>query len=325
MYSGYLLLMMSLYAMLFDNDEFEKPGSIKFTWDPLFWGMGTEVFEYDNRSLQDVILKGVEGNGWLGVCCEPNLVFVVIAVRYYDIREGTKLVAEMTQKYSEAWDKKGMVQPDGMYADWLMLKQDVTIPPRDVPYGAMPLRQIGFTAWANAFLHAWNPSLVRPLFDAQSKGHFTRINNQYHAHPDGFANPFGHLVRTQNADPTSKIPQLTPIANPFPPTYTYGVLTQWLSELPGKAEILPDLLASADTHLNPTWERSGLYYPRQDEQLPDTADTGITYMNPFSGNAPMGYARLNVPNGQNIMYTSPWTKEDLAKRPYVDGVMELII
>lgn len=77
MYSGHLLLMTSLYAMLFDDGEFEKEGSIRFTWDPLFWGMGTEVFEYDNRGLQKVILGEMEGNGWVGVCCEPNLVFVV--------------------------------------------------------------------------------------------------------------------------------------------------------------------------------------------------------------------------------------------------------
>jgi hypothetical protein len=77
MYSGHLLLMTSLYAMLFDDDEFEKPGSLKFVWNPLFWGMGTEVFKYDNRSLQQAILREMERNDWVGVCCEPNLVFVV--------------------------------------------------------------------------------------------------------------------------------------------------------------------------------------------------------------------------------------------------------
>lgn len=30
MYSGHLLLMVSLYAMLFDDDEFEKEGGLKF-------------------------------------------------------------------------------------------------------------------------------------------------------------------------------------------------------------------------------------------------------------------------------------------------------
>lgn len=77
MYSGHLLLMTSLYGMLFDDDEFEKPESLTFVWDPLFFGFGSESFHYDNRSLQDAIIREMERNGWVGVCCEPNLVFVV--------------------------------------------------------------------------------------------------------------------------------------------------------------------------------------------------------------------------------------------------------
>jgi hypothetical protein len=46
MYSGHLLLMTSLYVMLFDDDEFEKPGSLVFRWDPLFFGFGPEVFSH---------------------------------------------------------------------------------------------------------------------------------------------------------------------------------------------------------------------------------------------------------------------------------------
>ncbi|KAH7075509.1 hypothetical protein BKA63DRAFT_299221 [Paraphoma chrysanthemicola] len=331
MYSGHLLLMTSLYAMLFDDDEFEKPGSIKFTWDPLFWGMGTEVYEYDNRSLQNIILNEMEGNGWVGVCCEPNLVFVVcnqfpiIAVRYNDIRDGTNRSAEVTRKYLEAWDKKGMVQSDGMFVNWIMMKQDMVIPPANVPYGAMPPLDVGFTAWACAFMHAWNPSLVRSLFDAQSLGHITRVNNKYRVHPTTVAAAFRHLVSTQDADPNSEatLEQALKESHSLPPSpirflpATFGVVTQWLSEL-GKAEILADLFEYADEHLNPTWDRGGMCYPRQDEQPPNTTD--IFHMDPFSGNALMAYARLNVPNGQNIMYTSPWTKEELEKRPYIDGV-----
>jgi hypothetical protein len=77
MYSGHLLLMTSLYAMLFDDDEFEKPESLVFKWDPMFFGLGDETFSYDNRSLQAAITREMERNGWVGVCCEPNVVFVV--------------------------------------------------------------------------------------------------------------------------------------------------------------------------------------------------------------------------------------------------------
>lgn len=77
MYSGHLLLMVSLYAMLFDDDEFEKKDSMAFNWNPLFFGLGPERFTYDTASLQKAILAEMERNGWVGVCCEPNLVFVV--------------------------------------------------------------------------------------------------------------------------------------------------------------------------------------------------------------------------------------------------------
>lgn len=78
MYSGHLLLMVSLYAMLFDDDEFEKEGSLVFEWKPAFWGMeGPQKFVYDTLKLQDAILQEMERSDWVGVCCEPNLVFVV--------------------------------------------------------------------------------------------------------------------------------------------------------------------------------------------------------------------------------------------------------
>jgi hypothetical protein len=40
MYSGHLLLMTSLYAMLFDDNEFEKSGSLTFKLRHWAWGFG---------------------------------------------------------------------------------------------------------------------------------------------------------------------------------------------------------------------------------------------------------------------------------------------
>jgi hypothetical protein len=77
MYSGHLLLMTSLYTMLFDDDAFEKEESLVFDWNPLFTGLGPERYSYSIKSLQEVILKQMEANDWVGVCCEPNAVFVV--------------------------------------------------------------------------------------------------------------------------------------------------------------------------------------------------------------------------------------------------------
>lgn len=77
MYSDHLILMTSLYAMPFNDDEYEKPGSLTFRWEPLFWGMGPEKLKYDNRSLQAAILRQMEEAECAGVCCKPNVIFVV--------------------------------------------------------------------------------------------------------------------------------------------------------------------------------------------------------------------------------------------------------
>ena len=76
MYSGNLLMITSMYAMLFDDDKFEKPGSLTFEWKPQFWGLGKQTFVYDNRSVQAAILKEMERSRWIGVC-KPNLIFIV--------------------------------------------------------------------------------------------------------------------------------------------------------------------------------------------------------------------------------------------------------
>lgn len=75
-YSGHLLLLVSLYTMLFAMDTFDKDDSLVFNWDPMFWGI-PEKFSYTRATLQTAILKEMERGNWMGVCCEPNLVFIV--------------------------------------------------------------------------------------------------------------------------------------------------------------------------------------------------------------------------------------------------------
>ena len=69
--------MVSLFSMLFNDDRFDQDGAIVFHWNPLFWGMGPETFSYTRTSLQKAILTDMENEGWVGVCCEPNLVFII--------------------------------------------------------------------------------------------------------------------------------------------------------------------------------------------------------------------------------------------------------
>ena len=174
-------------------------------------------------------------------------------------------------------------------------------------------------------MNAWNPTFVSSLYATQILGHITTINQKTRVHPPKVAHAFRHVVTNRglsaNAEETltqalheaQKIPD-SPV--PFHSPHV-GVICQWLSEL-GKTAELQGVLDFVDAHLNPTWENGGLYYPRHDEQDPDVAH--ITYMEPFSGNAAIGYARLNVPNGQKIMWDRPWTSDMLKARPWLDGL-----
>lgn len=69
--------MVSLYTMLFNDDKYNQEGALTFNWSPIFWGMGPEKFSYTRQSLQKAILAEMEREKWLGVCCEPNCIFIV--------------------------------------------------------------------------------------------------------------------------------------------------------------------------------------------------------------------------------------------------------
>ncbi|EFQ28175.1 uncharacterized protein GLRG_03319 [Colletotrichum graminicola M1.001] len=298
MYSGHLLMMVSLYAMLFDDDGFEAPGALRFVWDPLFFGMGPETFSYNAQTLQDTILREMEGNGWIGSCCEPNCVFVVcnqFPVSPFPDSGQTRLTWA-------AWDKKGLVGPDGLLPDFWMVRQNVTLPARDPAW----------TAWGCVFMNAWNSAFVRSHFDEQSLGHVTNTGGEVRLNQPPVAAEFRKIVKEHVASPTSRATLETARRTP-----TFGYVAQWLSEM-GKDAALEGLLEYADKNLGPTWERGGLYYPRNDQRF--DGELEWTHMDPFSGNAAIGYARLNVEDGQRIMWERPWTAEAVASRPHVDGV-----
>jgi hypothetical protein len=63
--------------MLFNDDKYNKEDALSFTWNPIFWGMGPEKFSYNRETLQKAIIKEMERENWLGVCCEPNSIFIV--------------------------------------------------------------------------------------------------------------------------------------------------------------------------------------------------------------------------------------------------------
>ena len=193
-----------------------------------------------------------------------------------------------------------------------------------------------FSARGGAFLHSWNPSVVEELYEKQSFGFITHsTTGETNLQPPIVAN---HVRTIAAEDPSLSEAELLRKAAakakediaasgkpPFPYTKpSFGYVTQWLSEL-GKDSELNGLLAYADAHLNPEWEDGGLFYRRNDEAFSfdsdeDQSPVKWTFMSPYTGNTALGYARLNVQDGQRIMYEKPWTAEHLQTTPYIDNL-----
>jgi hypothetical protein len=319
-YSGHLLLMVSLYSMLFNDDSFDQKDSIVFNWDPLFWGMGPESFSYTRSTLQNSILKEMERENWMGVCCEPNMIFVVcnqfplIATRYNDIRNGTKIIDDVLPKYKAAWAEKGMVSENGLFRRFYLTKQDRVV----------VSDQIGHTAWAMAFM-PWNATQVKSMYPSTGLGFLQHIGDRTNLNPPQVAKAIKEIVEKDGCDPddeavlaqaresTKNVPSQTmKYMSP-----AFGHVAQWLSEIAGPAGIDP-LLKHADMYLNPSWSKGGLYYARHDAGWDEEGN--YICVEPYTGNSALGYARLNIKDGQKKMWEEAWTAKDVEQRPWIDGV-----
>lgn len=246
-------------------------------------------------------------------------------MRLNDIRNGTDVVHDVLEKYKAAWEKKGMIGPGGLFKDMWLVKQDSTLPAMDP----------GFSAWSCAHMNTWNPKFVRDCYESQALGFLTTINGEARINPPVVGNAYRQVKSEDNAGAMApeelmqkalELAQKTSLEEMAARSVDkplslfnkpiLGYVVEWLSEL-GKAE-LHSLLGFIDNNLQPTWEKGGLYYPRNDE--PMDAELNWTHMDPFSGNAAIGYARLNVEDGMKKVWDSPWTQEQVESQPWLDGV-----
>ncbi len=184
-------------------------------------------------------------------------------------------------------------------------------------------------------MNAWNHEFVYNLSAQQIPGFITNVEGRVRLQPPAVATHFRKIAaeaaslpdseKLQKAIDLAKADIAEKTAAPSPYTKPcFGYVTQWLSEL-GQTELLDGLLAYADEALDPTWENGGLYYPRNDTpfvwaEKEDVEGVKWTHISPFCGNAAIGYSRLNVTDGQRIIYEKPRTREYLAMTPYIDGL-----
>lgn len=172
-------------------------------------------------------------------------------------------------------------------------------------------------------MNAWNSDFVHSMYEKQSLGFLVEVDGKTRLQPTCIAKTFRKLVHEHDRDPKdrktldearSRWKNRKPTA-PFE-TLNWLAWTMMLSEL-GREKELNDLFDQADEFCNPTWVNGGLYYPRNDVLF--DSEYNLTHVEPHSGNSGIGYARLNVKNGQKIMWEKPWTRETLSSRPWVDG------
>jgi hypothetical protein len=176
-------------------------------------------------------------------------------------------------------------------------------------------------------MNAWNPEVAHQTFRTQTTGFLTRVEkDRVNLNPASIAHAIRKLVKDENADPhdpatiataTAAVRHKFPAGQPKPPYPgpTFGYVTMWTSEV-GDSDTLNGLLNHADRYLGPTWKDGGLYYAANDENDVD-AEGNWKMMDPFTGNAAIAYARLNVPDGQRKMWVEPWTPEIVDNAPFV--------
>jgi hypothetical protein len=71
------------------------------------------------------------------------------------------------------------------------------------------------------------------------------------------------------------------------------------------------MLAHLDQFCNPTWEKGGLYYPRNDTDW--DADGNLVRMNPWTDSASAAHARLTTENGLWNVYNQTVENDSLCR------------
>lgn len=176
-------------------------------------------------------------------------------------------------------------------------------------------------------MNGWNSEQVHAMFPSQALGTLTkredgRVNVE---RPDvaailrekalsGEGNPDEESTRQEAIKEANSKPAGPgfPYGKPY-----FGHTAGWVSEV-GPPEMLSGMLMHATMFLRPSWNKGGLYYPRCDDAADEEGNWRL--MDPVTGNAAIGYSRLNVPDGQKLMWEHAWTPEKVRGAVAIENV-----
>jgi hypothetical protein len=201
MYSGHLLHMIGLYKMLFRDMKYDKPGSITFTWDKVFPISKKKKFEYDHKSLAEVIHKQFVKNPLHVIECEPNAAFAacnqhpVLGLMLYDHTNGTNLSAVKELVRKTFYDRKFIDPKTHNVMDFYMVGQNMLVPVSS---------EFDFwTGWTGAFMHAWDPQFIEFHYPFQAQN-IVKWNTDGTANPHSLSALFATLAKEVGDDKTAE-------------------------------------------------------------------------------------------------------------------------
>jgi hypothetical protein len=307
MYSGHLLMMVSLYEMLYRDGYFSEPGSLTFECRPPFRGLGPQDFVYDFHSLAKVIAEQFASSHGLGCECEPNGVFVycnqfpLLGLLNYDYLYGTDLARPLMNRFKKEWGSKSnlfdLERTDDLPVFYAVAQDEV------ISEGSDDNKEAASVISWGPMLHVWEPDYVEALYPdvlprvlkKTAHGHSVWLESFHRTHLEYQASP--GLDRVD--------PMMLGVHN-------HGMLALLAAEL-GDTQTRDELLRHADARMNPTWKDGGLFYPRCDD-----LDTE-SYVTCVMGNALLGAARIVPKNGISALFNAPWG-DDQVNAPELIGI-----
>ena len=290
MYSGHLHQMLATHELLFGDRRFEQPKSITFTYPASHPTMGGKSFSYDMNSFTAELYREFKENGWKGIECIPNAIFVmcnqhpILGFKAYDTEHGTRYFNIVETAYKKAIVDNNFL--DEKTKNWIIFylvkQKNPTLAPR-----------AWINGWTGVFMHAWDKGQVDSLYPAQRDRFVQQL-------PDGT-----ETVKLAKSDPSY--------------SQDHGFMAALAAEV-GDTKTQQAFLAYADRYYGPKWDGDAYYYPTQVAFKYDGDGPNVwRRVQPLSGNALLALARLTPKDGMYNIFNKPFNAQHFAD-PYISGV-----